>query len=143
MAIGRRDDGICPYRLLKRYMKRWPAASNSPLFPSNPSRTTALTDGGWVSITKKAAAQIGRDPALYAGHSWRAGGCTFYYLNDADIAAIQKLGRWEGETWKLYRRIKFADTAALATLDIVGGSARAAGGKGRARKAHPRATLSA
>ena len=53
-----------------------------------------LTREGFVRLVKYDVRNIGLDPALYAGHSFRAGGATdLFDLCELSIPMIMKLGR--------------------------------------------------
>jgi integrase len=56
-------------------------------------------------IVKRAAAAAGLDPALYAGHSLRAGLCTQAYMNGArELDIMRQTGHRSLETVRKYIR---------------------------------------
>ena len=68
-----------------------------------------------AEIVKRAAVRIGRDPAMYGGHSLRAGMATSAAQAGAGEAAIQRHGRWKSLVVRRYVRhgSLFVDNAAM------------------------------
>ncbi len=59
-----------------------------------------MTKSWFVNRFNEALALAGR-PRIW-GHSFRAGGATFYMLAGKDIEKIQLIGRWRSDAWQRY-----------------------------------------
>lgn len=128
VSISRRDDHLCPVRAYQYLLEctRLVGLSydaNTPVFltrtyvpPSNKCRVTMMLDSEFISRIRALirAAYPHRDPARYAGHSFRRGGASALLLAGVDPASIQRHGRWTSDAWRRY--IDAADSQAVRPL---------------------------
>ena len=111
------DPATCPVRAFRAWLAHLPGG---PLFRRidrhahlNPR---ALHKDSIGQIVKRAALAAGLDPALYAGHSLRAGFCTQAYMNGArEFDIMRQTGHRSLETLRKYIRGRglFRDNAAM------------------------------
>jgi len=121
-AISRgRDPRTCPVQAIDAYLAT-AGITNGAIFRAV-SRYGALgerlSDRGISRIVKRAAARAGLDPALFAGHSLRAGFVTTAYRKGRKVEQIMKqTGHKEYATVKGYVRVDdaFEDNAAVDLL---------------------------
>jgi hypothetical protein len=112
--LARREDAVsCPVTQLWRYfaMNRLfaPERSEEPVFVEHtdagvrdtqrPVTYTAFVDG-----VRSLLPLAGLDPKRYAGHSFRAGGCTDAFDCGVPLDVVIAQGRWKSDAWKRYRR---------------------------------------
>ena len=96
-------EGPCAARLMPKYLKLFginkhvDVEQDGPLFPG-------MTKSKWRAIIKSQVQQIGLDPALYSGHSFRAGWATDMFNSQVPYYAIKKVGRWRSDAALLYYR---------------------------------------
>jgi len=96
--------GICAAKLLPMYLALFGvdkhvdrAQEGQPLFPG-------VLQGAWRGLIKEIAKALDLDPALYSGHSFRAGWATDMFNSGVPYYAIKKVGRWESDAALLYYR---------------------------------------
>jgi hypothetical protein len=112
----RQDRALCPMeavlRLLRATAGRGGDDDDDALFMQNydsPNGPSPLSYDHFLKRFKATIAQMGLDPADYAGHSFRRGGATF--AKDAGMSdeVIKAVGDWKSDAYQLY-------TAATARL---------------------------
>lgn len=97
------SEGPCAARLIPKYLalfgvnKFVDCAEDRPLFPG-------ITKDKWRKIIKAQVQHIGLDPALYSGHSFRAGWATDMFNAQVPYYVIKKLGRWQSDSALVYYR---------------------------------------
>jgi hypothetical protein len=64
----------------------------------------ALKKGYLVSTTRLYLAMLGHDPALFSGHSYRAGSATTGANIGMSAWEIKMVGRWSSECYNVYLR---------------------------------------
>jgi hypothetical protein len=79
----------------------------TPLFRFPDQPTAPLTPSFITKIDREAISALpivfaGRDPKMFAGHSYRIGGVEALMLMGCPDSVIQILGRWVSDCWKLY-----------------------------------------
>lgn len=79
------EEALCPVRALRA----WLGAAKI-----TEGRVFAVSDQTVSRVVKRAAARAGLDPALYSGHSLRAGLATAAAVAGKDLASIMRQGRW-------------------------------------------------
>ena len=112
VTVASRNDQLCPARALRHYLGFFPVLSlpcrqDDPLFISrlrDQAVVTATTDAEFIARLREliTAAFPDRDPARYAGHSFRRGGATAMQLAGVPAAVIQKHGRWLSDAFRAY-----------------------------------------
>jgi integrase len=98
----------CPVRAYRRWIEA-AGLADGPVFREVDRHghvaDKALHKDSIGSVVKRAAARIGLDPAVYAGHSLRAGLATQAYLNGAtELAIMQQTGHRSLTTVRKYIR---------------------------------------
>ena len=83
---------------------------STPLFRnpdhvSDPLSATFITKMDREAISALPVVFAGRDPKMFAGHSYRIGGVEALMLMGCPDSVIQILGRWVSDCWKLYGRL--------------------------------------
>jgi hypothetical protein len=112
VTVASRNDQLCPARALSHYLGFFRALSlpcrpDDPLFVSrlrDQEVITATTDVEFIARLREliTAAFPDRDPARYAGHSFRRGGASAMQLAGVPAAVIQKHGRWTSDAFRAY-----------------------------------------
>jgi hypothetical protein len=106
--IVSRPDILCPARATTEYLSfrtRLPLRPSDPFFISClPSGIAPLSAVDFINRVRGAiqAALPGRDPLVYAGHSFRRGGTTALKLAGVSDSIIQQHGRWKSEAYRAY-----------------------------------------
>lgn len=112
------DPAACPVRALMAWRDA-AGGTEGPLFRPvdrfGRLGQARLSGQAVAEIIKRAAARVGKDPALYGGHSLRAGMATSAAQAGAGEAAIQRHGRWKSLVVRRYVRhgSLFVDNAAM------------------------------
>lgn len=92
----------CPVRTLRAWLAVAGVRKHGPLFCSvdryGHARGRPLHGHNVASLVKRAAEAAGLDPALYSGHSLRAGLATAAAKAGKDDRAIMEQGRWTSRT---------------------------------------------
>jgi hypothetical protein len=83
---------------------------STPLFrfpdqPSSHLTASFITRMDREAIVALPTVFAGRDPKMFAGHSYRIGGVEALMLMGCPDSVIQILGRWVSDCWKLYGRL--------------------------------------
>ena len=101
--IGCSNNPICALCYMKEYLKEHPNPhSKSPLFMSKSA--VALTRNYFISILRILLVQIGLEPSLYGGHSFRAGSATSAADAGFNQWELKMLGRWASNVYSIYLR---------------------------------------
>jgi hypothetical protein len=97
------DQTVCPVHamtILLRHRQEGGARLDDPLFCI---KGTAMTRDFFIQGMRSLISSIGvRNPADYAGHSLRRGGASLAAASGLPEYAIQTLGRWKSDAYKLY-----------------------------------------
>ena len=73
-----------------------------------------LTHTSFVQLLKKILTQAGYDAALYSGHSFRRGGCTFSFKLGVSPTLIKLRGDWKSNAFERYISIDDAQHVSFA-----------------------------
>jgi len=96
----------------------FPAIRNGVLVLAQPASAASLRN-----LVKMVAAAGGRDPALFSGHSLRAGGATDLFAMKVPSYTIKMMGRWRSEAYLVYFRSVDAVAKTVArAFDKIGGA---------------------
>ena len=102
IVLGRTGSCLCPVGAVLSYlMVRGPG--EGPLFRFKDGR--ALTRPLLVRELQTALAQVGINPDLYAGHSFRIGAATTAVACGVSADIIKTLGRWRSDAYQLYIKL--------------------------------------
>lgn len=112
VSLASRNDQLCPARALSHYLGFFTALAllgrqDDPLFVSrlrDQTVTAPTTDAEFIARVREliTAAFPDRDPARYAGHSFRRGGASAMQLAGVPAVVIQKHGRWTSDAFRAY-----------------------------------------
>jgi hypothetical protein len=112
--LARREDSrTCPvWRLWHYFLVNQlfsPQRSEEPVFVEHTDagvRDTRrpVTYRSFVDGVKYLLPLASLDPSRYAGHSFRAGGCTDAFDSGVPLDVVIAQGRWKSDAWKRYRR---------------------------------------
>ena len=109
-----------PYEAVLKAFALCPRATvTDPAFavPSGQGRTVPLTHSMFVDTLRWCLCQIGVDPSVYSGHSFRRGGATFAHHLGVDPLLIKWMGDWRSDAYMLYVERQSAE--ALARLPSI------------------------
>jgi hypothetical protein len=120
--------GRSAFKLLKRWFDHWGLwdCSEARLFPRvKRNRVTGAADFDfsktatscwWRRTISHFLLRVGLNPALYSGHSFRAGGATDLFVARVPYPYIKQMGRWRSDAALKYFRdeSEVADAVALA-----------------------------
>eukprot|EP00644_Phytophthora_capsici_P006589 jgi/Phyca11/52783/gw1.36.568.1 len=67
-----------------------------------------------TAAIKRAAVDIGEQPAEYGTHSLRSGGATALFAEGVDRLAIKHFGRWSSDCYERYARMDETTIGAMA-----------------------------
>ena len=107
IRLAKRSDALCPVQAIKNYLSFLPSAARrpeAPFFTSHPHpRSSRLSSAAFAKMFKaRVIAILRKDPAAYAGHSFRRGGATAMFLAGISDAVIARHGRWNSTTFRRY-----------------------------------------
>ena len=103
IMLGCSEVEICAVCRMKDYLKtKLSKLPNDPLFTDK--QNVVLSKKAFVTTLKVQLALTGFDPALFSGHSLRAGSATSASNANFQTWEIQLLGRWQSNAYKLYLR---------------------------------------
>ena len=77
----------------------------NPNHVSEPLSATFITKMDREAISALPIVFSGREPKMFAGHSYRIGGVEALMLMGCPDSVIHILGRWVSDCWKLYGRL--------------------------------------
>ena len=83
---------------------------NKVLYP-----TFKASETFFRSLIKSTVASIGLNPALYSGHSCRAGGATDLFAAGVPYYVVKKYGRWASDAALIYYRCEYSIALQAAT----------------------------
>jgi hypothetical protein len=114
--------GRSAYKLVKKWFDHWDLwnSPESQLIPrvvrGELDFTLTATNGWWRKAISHYLAQVELDPALYSGHSFRAGGATDLFAAHVPYPIIKKMGRWKSDAAMKYFRdeVEVGDAVAQA-----------------------------
>jgi hypothetical protein len=106
VRLIRRDDTFDPVMAYDNYVShiapklRLPSL---PFFLAQPARSTVLQEHEFVATLKqRVKSWLAKDPAVYAGHSFRRGGTTALFLAGVPETVISAHGRWKSLAYRRY-----------------------------------------
>jgi len=101
-VIVRDGDLLKPVTALRRMLEgRRRLRSDQPLFMWSGQ---PLTSRRVTGLVKQVAEAAGCDPTSLSSHSLRIGGATAALAAGVPVAAIQAMGRWDSEIYRVYCR---------------------------------------
>ena len=94
----------CTHCSLLSYMETLPnnASSNPPLFQVGVD--VAMKKSYFINALKLCLIDVGLNPALYGGHSFRSGSASSASLKGFSDWEIKLMGRWQSEVYRIYLR---------------------------------------
>ena len=99
---------LCPYKCMVGFwnLRRGSGAGNDdPLFVD--SRGVILNRGDFITNMKNGIKELGMNPDLYNGHSFRIGAATTAARQNVPEHLIQTMGRWASDSYLRYIRTDF------------------------------------
>lgn len=135
IAISSRVDVLCPVRAYTHYRQflvtlRLPTPVDSPLFVFrfNDGRHRAMTAEQFIRQVRAyyRATFPDRDPATYAGHSFRRGGTSALILAGVPQTSIMAHGRWSSEAFHRYFDSHHSQAMRLSATQALDGSVKRA-----------------
>ena len=75
-----------------------------------------LTRQKFVAKVREVLEEVGLDPKMYAGHSFRIGAATMPAARGVEDSVIKTLGWWQSSTYLLYVRIPLERLAGLSKV---------------------------
>ena len=101
LYLGATQDVVCPVKSLTSYLAIR-SRVEGPLFIWKDG--SPLTRTRFVSAVRETLSEIGFDPTLYSGHSFRIGAATTAAQAGIPDSTIQMLGRWKSSAYTRYIR---------------------------------------
>lgn len=104
--IIKRSDVLCPLLAYRAYVSFLPQELRQPghpFFLQSIDAVAPMTDSSFIAnIRALVSSALGRDPAVYAGHSFRRGGTTALLQAGVPEATIASHGRWKSQAYRGY-----------------------------------------
>jgi len=104
----------CPVQWLKATLRLCPTDTpnaSTPVFTHPKGRL--LLKQTFTNWLKRSLSTLGFNPKLYAGHSLRIGGAVSAHRAGVPEHIIQTMGRWRGDSYRLYIRYEPSDVSNL------------------------------
>lgn len=100
--IGCSQVEVCAHCYMLKMLDGIKVSNSVPLF--SVCGGSPLSRDYFCSITRLCLSMLGIDPALYSGHSFRAGSATSAGNVELSSWELKKLGRWSSECYNIYLR---------------------------------------
>jgi hypothetical protein len=112
---------LCPVKAFIHMSTLIPSLPSSPAFhyhsPKGPKGLVPITHLVFTSMLRSLLSQVGYNPTVYSGHSFRRGGATWAFKSGVPGELIQLHGDWRSDAYKVYLecdlKIKLAVSSAI------------------------------
>lgn len=109
----KKGDAICPVAALTGF----PAIRGQTLGPLFKFQDgSPLSKDRFIHIVHAALSNLGYDPSIYAGHSFRIGAATTATERGIEDSTIKVLHRWKSEAFQSYSKIPRSKLALLSAV---------------------------
>ena len=108
------DPSLDLYRHIDHLFSSVEADNNSPAFTYGKNKF--ITYREFTTKLKKLLLQVGLEPSLYSGHSFRRGGASFLFSIGGSQLMVQVLGDWSSMVYTRYLYMSADDRMAAQTL---------------------------
>ena len=94
---------LCPVTAIRQYIASTPLQPHMPLFIIHKHHThSPVLAHHYNAFIKAAISAIGADPTKYSSHSFRRGGASFAFNNQAPTEFIKAQGDWKSDAYLIY-----------------------------------------